>query len=145
MRPTWFQHRLRVDVAWKVDKSRSCGRSRFWCAKVVLEHHASLKCGWPCYSVAGQATPDKDQPLATDLFAFPIRKFLECFPGQPAHARLQVGDGDAFGAFQIVERVEDLLGRIASDGGSSRNLDRESCLCLHFSPLYRGHSTLGTG
>jgi hypothetical protein len=78
-----------------------------------------------------------------NLLALPIRKFLECFPGQPAHAGLQVGDGDPFGVFQIIQRVEDLFSGVASNGGSSRNLDRESCLCLHFSPLCRGHSTLG--
>lgn len=39
---------------------------------------------------------------STYLLALCIRKFLERFSGQPAHAGLQVRDGDAFGAFQIV-------------------------------------------
>jgi hypothetical protein len=46
--------------------------------------------------------PGDDRPLSSYLLAFPIRKFLERFPGQLVHASLQVRDGDPFGIFQII-------------------------------------------
>jgi hypothetical protein len=46
--------------------------------------------------------PGDDRPRSTYLLAFAIRKFLKRFPGQPAHARLQVRDGDAFGILEII-------------------------------------------
>ena len=58
--------------------------------------------------------PGDDRRLSTCLLALPIRKFLECFPGQPAHARLQVRDRDPLGVFQTIECVEDLLGGVVS-------------------------------
>src|SRR4029434_2651160 len=78
------------------------------------------------------------------LLAFPIRKFLDRFPAQLFHSRLQVRDGNPFGILQIIQRVQDLISGIASDGGSSRNVDHESCLWRHMSLLCHGHSTLGT-
>jgi transposase-like protein DUF772 len=62
------------------------------------------------------------------LLAFPIRKFLEHFPGQLSHSSLQVRDGNPFGIFQIIHRVQDLFSRVASDVGSSWDVDQESCL-----------------
>ncbi len=94
--------------------------------------------------LTGMPCPGDDRARSTCLLAFPIREFLERFPGQPAHSRLQVRDGDAFGIFHIIQRVQDLFSRVASDVGSSRNLDHESCLWLHISLLCHGHSTLGT-
>jgi hypothetical protein len=62
--------------------------------------------------------PGDDRPLSSYLLALPIRKFLERFLGQLAHASLQVRDGDPFGIFQIIWRVQDLFSRVASDVSS---------------------------
>ena len=51
---------------------------------------------------AAARPPGDDRPRSTYLLAFAIRKFLKRFPGQPAHARLQVRDGDAFGILEII-------------------------------------------
>ena len=59
------------------------------------------------------------------LFAFPIRKFLEPFRGQLFHSSLQVCDGNPYGAFQVIQRVQDLFSRVASDVGSFRHVDHE--------------------
>jgi len=77
------------------------------------------------------------------LLAFPIRKFLEHFPGQLSHSSLQVRDGNPFDIFQIIQRVQDLFSRVASDVGSSRDVDHESCLWRHISLPCHGHSMLG--
>ena len=66
-----------------------------------------------------------DRPRSTYLLALVIRKFLERFPGQLTHAGLQVRDGDPFGILEIVQRVQDLFSRVASDVGSSRHVDHE--------------------
>jgi hypothetical protein len=78
------------------------------------------------------------------LLAFPIRKFLKRFPGQLSHSSLQVRDGDPLGIFQIFQRVQGLISRVASDVGSSRDVDHESSLWRHISLLCHGHSTHGT-
>src|SRR5829696_4359332 len=78
------------------------------------------------------------------LLAFVVRQRLDRFPAQLFHTRLLVRDGDPLGILQIIQRVEDLISGIASDVGSSRNVDHESCLWRHVSLLCHGHSTLGT-
>jgi hypothetical protein len=52
--------------------------------------------------LTGTPWPADDRPRSTYLLAFAIRKFLKRFPGQPAHARLQVRDGDPFGILEII-------------------------------------------
>jgi hypothetical protein len=78
------------------------------------------------------------------LLAFLIRECLDRFPGQLFHSGLQVRDNDPFGILQIIQRVQDCIGRVAADVGSSRDMDYESCLWRHIFLLCHGHSTLGT-
>jgi hypothetical protein len=54
------------------------------------------------FDLTGTPWPADDRPRSTYLLAFAIRKFLKRFPGQPAHARLQVRDGDPFGILEII-------------------------------------------
>ena len=86
-----------------------------------------------------QIAPSRE-PSASNLLAFLVRKCLEHFPCQLAHSSLQVRDGDSFGIFQISQRVQNLFSRVVTEVGSSRDLDHESCLWRHVSPLCRGHS-----
>src|SRR5918993_2586270 len=78
------------------------------------------------------------------LLAFVVRQCLDGFPGQLFHSRLLVRDRDPFGILQVIQRVQDLIGGVASDVASSWNADHESCLWRHISLLCHDHSTLGT-
>jgi len=107
--------------------------------EVATGRRAGTVTGKECFGRVG------DRPLSTKLLALLVRKFLERFPAQIFRSGLQVRDADPFGIFQVIQRIQDLVSRVASDVGSAWHSDHESCLWLHISPLCPGHSTLNAG